>query len=149
MGHWGGSMAGGWSHQTSVTSAGRPGGGLKRSVDGWDDEELGKPYDHSVIVRLLPYLKPYRGRVALAILGRDGRQLKRVEHERDLQIVDRTKKGMAKAEKLKKKADGHTANAKLAAEKTRAILEARSEKDPDMDDLLSAFESARVRQQSS
>ncbi len=69
MAHWGGSMAGGWSHQTSVTSAGRPGGGLKRSVDGWDDEELGKPYDHSVIVRLLPYLKPYRGRVALAILG--------------------------------------------------------------------------------
>jgi len=62
-------MAGGWSHQTSATSAGRPGGGLKRSVDGWDDEELGKPYDHSVIVRLLPYLKPYRGRVALAILG--------------------------------------------------------------------------------
>ena len=69
MGHWGGSMAGGWSHQTSATSAGRPGGGLKRSVDGWDDEELGKPYDHSVIVRLLPYLRPYRGRVALAILG--------------------------------------------------------------------------------
>ena len=69
MAHWGGSMAGGWSHQTSATSAGRPGGGLKRSVDGWDDEELGKPYDHSVIVRLLPYLKPYRGRVALAILG--------------------------------------------------------------------------------
>ncbi|MCH7998751.1 MAG: ABC transporter ATP-binding protein [Chloroflexi bacterium] len=62
-------MAGGWSHQTSATSAGRPGGGLKRSVDGWDDEELGKPYDHSVIVRLLPYLRPYRGRVALAILG--------------------------------------------------------------------------------
>ena len=61
MAHWGGSMAGGWSHQTSATSAGRPGGGLKRSVDGWDDEELGKPYDHSVIVRLLPYLKPYRG----------------------------------------------------------------------------------------
>jgi len=85
--------------------------------------------------------------VALAILGRDGRQLKRVEHQRDNEIMTRTKKGMVNAEKLKKKADGHTANAKLAAEKTRAILEARSEADPDMDDLLSAFESERVRQQ--
>lgn len=87
--------------------------------------------------------------IALAILGRDGRELKRVEGERDLQIAERTKKGMIKAEKLKKKADGHKANAKLAAEKTQAILEARSEKDPDMDDLLSAFESERVRQQPS
>ena len=85
---------------------------------------------------------------ALGILGRDGRQLKKVEARRANEIASETEVGMAKAEKLKKKAGGHKANAKLAAEKTQAILEARSEKDPDMDDLLSAFESERVRQQS-
>jgi ATP-binding cassette subfamily B protein len=64
MGMWGGAAAGGWSH-------GGPGrnSALRRSTDGWDDEELGKPYDHSVVLRLLPYLRPYRGRVAFALLG--------------------------------------------------------------------------------
>ena len=69
MAYWGGATAGGWSHSHFPSGGGRPGAGLKRGTDGWDDEELGKPYDHSVIVRLLPYLKPYRGRVALALLG--------------------------------------------------------------------------------
>ena len=87
--------------------------------------------------------------VALAILGRDGRQLKRVEEERDQALADDIIDGTDKAEKLKKKADNHTANARLAAEKTQAILESRSETDPSMDDLLSAFQSERVRQQSS
>jgi ATP-binding cassette subfamily B multidrug efflux pump len=32
-----------------------------------DDEVLGKAYDHRLARRLLTYLKPYRGRVALAI----------------------------------------------------------------------------------
>ncbi|MCH7836125.1 MAG: ABC transporter ATP-binding protein [Chloroflexi bacterium] len=68
MAYWGGATAGGWSHQ-HYPSGGRPASGLKRSADGWDDEELGRPYDHSVVMRLLPYLKPYRGRVALALLG--------------------------------------------------------------------------------
>ncbi len=86
---------------------------------------------------------------ALAILGRDGRALEKVETRRKKEIATDTKAGMAKAEKLKKQSDGYKANAKLAAEKTKAILEARSEKDSDMDDLLSAFESERVRQQSS
>lgn len=84
--------------------------------------------------------------MGLAILGRDGRQLKRVEAKRDQELATRTKAGMAKAEKLKKKADTHNANAKLAAEKTKAILEARSETDPPMDDLLSDWKSKRVRQ---
>ncbi len=68
MAHWGGATAGGWSHQ-HYPSGGRPSAGLKRSADGWDDDELGRPYDHSVVMRLLPYLKPYRWRVALALLG--------------------------------------------------------------------------------
>lgn len=86
--------------------------------------------------------------VALAILGRDARQLKRVEAKRDQALTDDILEGTAKAEKLNKKAEGHKAAAKAAAEKTQAILEARSEQDPDMDDLLSAWKSKRVRQQS-
>ncbi len=66
MSHWGGS-AGGW------TNTGHPGmqrpGALKRSVDGWDDEELGRLYDHGVMRRLFPYLKPYRKQAALATIG--------------------------------------------------------------------------------
>jgi len=43
-------------------------GGLKRT-DGWDDEELGRLYDHKVMRRFLPYLKPYKRQVALAVAG--------------------------------------------------------------------------------
>ena len=65
MAYWGGATAGGWSH--SHFPSGKR--GLKRSVDGWDDEELGKLYDHSVMKRMLPYLKPYRKRLIFALLG--------------------------------------------------------------------------------
>lgn len=65
MGLWGSPSAGGWSSAQTA----RPAGGLKRSVDGWDDEELGRVYDHSVVRRLIPYLKPYKRRVGLATLG--------------------------------------------------------------------------------
>ncbi|MDP2673419.1 MAG: ABC transporter ATP-binding protein [Dehalococcoidia bacterium] len=68
MSYWGGSTAGGWSH-SHFPSGSKPGGGLKRSVDGWDDDELGKLYDHSVMRRMLPYLKPHRKRLVLALLG--------------------------------------------------------------------------------
>lgn len=64
MGMWGGSSAGGWSHNSPLARS-----GLKRSVDGWDDEELGRVYDHSVMRRLLPYLKPYKVQAALALTG--------------------------------------------------------------------------------
>src|SRR5213593_1280276 len=60
MGLWGGHGAGGWS------SAGHPGmqrPGLRRTTDGWDDEELGRVYDHAVVRRLFPYLKPYKRQV--------------------------------------------------------------------------------------
>ncbi|TMB97301.1 MAG: ABC transporter ATP-binding protein [Chloroflexi bacterium] len=60
MGPWGGHGAGGWS------SAGHPGmqrPGLRRTTDGWDDEELGRVYDHAVVRRLFPYLKPYKRQV--------------------------------------------------------------------------------------
>src|SRR5512143_1956356 len=64
MGLWGGHSAGGWSSQNPAL---RSMGGMKRSTDGWDDEELGRLYDHSVMTRLVPYLKPYKRQVAIGI----------------------------------------------------------------------------------
>jgi ATP-binding cassette subfamily B protein len=67
MGLWAGHGAGGWS------SGGHPGhqrpSGLKRSVDGWDDDELGKLYDHSVMRRLFPYLRPYKRQAGFALIS--------------------------------------------------------------------------------
>jgi len=64
--HWGGA-AGGWSN-TGQPSMQRP-SSLKRSVDGWDDDELGRVYDHSVMRRLFPYLRPYKRQAVLATAG--------------------------------------------------------------------------------
>ena len=66
MGHWGGG-AGGWSN-TGHPGMQRP-SSLKRSVDGWDDDELGRVYDHSVMRRLFPYLRPYKRQAVLATIG--------------------------------------------------------------------------------
>jgi ATP-binding cassette subfamily B protein len=43
--------------------------GLRRSVDSWDDEELGSAYNHEVVMRLASYIKPYKIRAFLAIAG--------------------------------------------------------------------------------
>jgi len=67
MGMWGGASAGGWSHGGPPSA--RPPAGLKRSIDGWDDEELGKVYDHTVMRRFFPYLKPYKRQTVFALLG--------------------------------------------------------------------------------
>src|SRR3989304_2790998 len=67
MGLWGGQSPGGWS---SRNPAFRSMGGIKRSTDGWDDEELGKLYDHKVMRRLVPYLRPYKGQGGSALGGR-------------------------------------------------------------------------------
>jgi ATP-binding cassette subfamily B protein len=66
MSHWGGA-AGGWSN-TGHPGMQRP-SNLKRSVDGWDDEELGRLYDHTVMRRLFPYLAPYKRQTTFALLG--------------------------------------------------------------------------------
>jgi ATP-binding cassette subfamily B protein len=67
MGMWGGAGAGGWSNQGAHV---RPGQYQRKGgSDGWDDEELGKVYDHSVVRRLLPYLRPYKGRAFTAIFA--------------------------------------------------------------------------------
>ncbi len=68
MGLWGGHSAGGWSSQHPGM---RPGGSanLRRSIDGWDDDELGKVYDHSVMRRLIPYLGPYKRQAVTALVA--------------------------------------------------------------------------------
>lgn len=67
----GAGSAGGWS-------GGGPGGGmggnlrpnsLKRSTDGWDDDELGSVYSHKVVTRMAKMVAPYRFRLFLAALG--------------------------------------------------------------------------------
>lgn len=66
MAFWGGTGAGGWSHGHLASA--RPGpGGLKGGAAGWEDEELGRLYDHTVVRRLLPYLRPYLPQTAVAI----------------------------------------------------------------------------------
>lgn len=71
MAYWGGGAAGGWSgggHWGAIRAMMRP-NTLRRSLDGWDDEELGQLYNHRVMMRLLPYLKPYKLRAALAFIS--------------------------------------------------------------------------------
>ncbi len=65
MGMWGGGAAGGWS--SSATSMGP--GAFRRGTDGWNDEELGKVFDLKVVGRLLPYIRPYKLRATLALIG--------------------------------------------------------------------------------
>ncbi len=42
---------------------------LRSGADNWDDEEFGKVYNHRVVIRLLGYLSPFRGRAVLAFVG--------------------------------------------------------------------------------
>lgn len=85
---------------------------------------------------------------ALWILGRDARQLRKTEKQRDVLIATGANQHKKKAEDLAQKAEKQKAKAQQAAEETKKRLEKLSETNPDMDDLLSAWESERVRQQS-
>jgi ATP-binding cassette subfamily B protein len=62
MAYWGGGVAGGWSHSTTNPAGLR----LRRSIDDWDEEVLGRVYDHRVISRLARYLAPYKARAVLS-----------------------------------------------------------------------------------
>jgi ABC-type multidrug transport system fused ATPase/permease subunit len=61
-GHGGGGPGGNWANNLRPNS-------LQRSVDGWNDDELGSVYNHRVVMRLGAYLKPYRVRLLLALFG--------------------------------------------------------------------------------
>ena len=76
MGFWGGGPGGGgggWGGggfgMGGGGGGGRGGAGLRRSVDAWDDEELGSAYNHEVVMRLLRYVKPHWRRALLSTVG--------------------------------------------------------------------------------
>ncbi len=66
---WGGHgvSAQGWGGRGSMAAGqwGRGGG----PSDGWDYEEIGKIYDTRLAGRLVPYLKPYKRRVVIAVVA--------------------------------------------------------------------------------
>jgi ABC-type multidrug transport system fused ATPase/permease subunit len=70
-GGMGGGGGGGWHGGGGMGGGGWRGGqqGLRRSVDAWDDEELGAAYNHEVVVRLLGYVRPYLFRALLSTIG--------------------------------------------------------------------------------
>jgi ATP-binding cassette, subfamily B, multidrug efflux pump len=77
MGFWGGGPGGGgggwggggWGGGGAGGGRGGGAGGLRRSVDAWDDEDLGAAYNHEVVMRLLAYVKPHWRRALLSIIG--------------------------------------------------------------------------------
>ena len=86
--------------------------------------------------------------VALAILGRDARTVRRLEQRAQDELATGSTEAMVRAERLKEQAAQHQAAASQAAAKTVERLEELSGKDQDMGDLLSHWQSVRVRQQS-
>ena len=64
----GAGSAGGWSGGGNWQNNLRP-NSLRRSTDGWDDDELGSVYNHRVVMRLYKFVAPYRGRLLLALIG--------------------------------------------------------------------------------
>jgi ATP-binding cassette subfamily B protein len=68
MAYWSGGAAGGWSGQGQWNNQLRP-NTLRRSTDGWNDDELGSVYNHRVVVRLSEFVAPYRTRLILAAIG--------------------------------------------------------------------------------
>jgi ABC-type multidrug transport system fused ATPase/permease subunit len=69
MAYWGGGAAGGWGGGPGNWQNQLRPNTLRRSADGWDDDELGSVYSHRVVMRLMKYVTPYRGRIVLAIIG--------------------------------------------------------------------------------
>lgn len=64
----GAGSAGGWSGGGNWQKNLRP-NSLRRSTDGWEDDELGSVYNHRVVMRLYKFVAPYRGRLLLALIG--------------------------------------------------------------------------------
>ena len=86
--------------------------------------------------------------VALYLLGRNAAKASDQEHKAEVLMATKIKAHQDKAEKLNRKAQGHREAAAAADEATRAKLEKISASNKDMDDLLSHWQSERVRQQS-
>jgi hypothetical protein len=78
MAYWGGSgmggggggggMGGGFGNR-AFGGRGINNDSLRRSVDAWDDDDLGSAYNHAVTMRLLTYVAPYKLRAILSVIG--------------------------------------------------------------------------------
>jgi ATP-binding cassette, subfamily B, multidrug efflux pump len=68
-GGWGGGNHWGGGGQRDMWRQAAQNQGLRRSVDAWDDEELGSAYNHEVVMRVARYVKPYKFRALLSIIG--------------------------------------------------------------------------------
>lgn len=72
MAYWGGMGGGMGGMGGGMHGWGGPQGGqqgLRRSVDAWDDQELGSAYNHQVVSRLLSYVKPHLHRAFISLVG--------------------------------------------------------------------------------
>jgi len=73
MAYWGGGGVGGQGMNGGPFGAnnfgGRGQGGMRRSVDAWDDNELGAAYNHTVTKRLMGYVAPFKLRALLSVIG--------------------------------------------------------------------------------
>lgn len=75
MAYWGGGgVGGGMGGALGGGFGGRAFGGrgsetMRRSVDAWDDDDLGSAYNHDVTMRLLTYVAPYKVRAFLSVFG--------------------------------------------------------------------------------
>ncbi|MBI5289333.1 MAG: ABC transporter ATP-binding protein [Chloroflexi bacterium] len=65
----GAGSAGGWSGGGGGMGGNLRPNSLKRSTDGWDDDELGSVYSHRVVTRMAKMIAPYRFRLFLAVVG--------------------------------------------------------------------------------
>jgi ABC-type multidrug transport system fused ATPase/permease subunit len=65
---WGGHSANGWGGRGNWNSSQSSGG----RYDGWDHEELGNVYDWKLMKRMWPYMRPYRTRILITMVGMIG-----------------------------------------------------------------------------
>src|SRR5437588_714428 len=69
MGGGGGGWGGGGGNWGGGGMHDRGGQQLRRSVDAWDDEELGSAYNHAVVKRIIGFMGPYKLRAFAAVAG--------------------------------------------------------------------------------
>jgi len=77
--------------------------------------------------------------VGLSMLGRDGRAAKRAEKREQEYLVNASDKSLKKAVKEEAKAKAAKLRAKETAKRTKEVLDRRGESDPDMAQLLAAY----------
>lgn len=79
--------------------------------------------------------------IGFGILGRDARRAKKVSHQRDNLLLDKTRVSQEKAKRAGKKADKLQADAVKAAEAGKAAIDKVGSNDPTMAQVLSDWRS--------